>query len=264
MSSILEALKKAESQSAADRGSDTPWPAPPPQQQPNRQLMRRRWLMLGMAAGLCIAGLIFWKTRAVDTSLPDAPVKAAPVPRITRQPVPSLTTDASKSALPAAKSDSVEPPEEEAPVSLQTEALKSPVGSRQAIMPAPPARRPSSTVLQNRSPVVQPPSPFGSERRQAAVSPTNDSGSDLQAASPATAETAAAAPQIVKNYKNDPRIDLQALVWGEESDKRFVVINNRLVKEGGSVDKIVVVKINPDDVLLAEGAERWHEEFKIR
>jgi hypothetical protein len=67
-----------------------------------------------------------------------------------------------------------------------------------------------------------------------------------------------------KFFKSDPRIDLQALVWAPESTARFVVINNRLIKEGGSIDDIVVVRINQDDVLLAEGSDRWHEVFKIR
>ena len=67
-----------------------------------------------------------------------------------------------------------------------------------------------------------------------------------------------------KTFRNDPRIELQALVWAPEAASRFVVINNRLIKEGGSFDNIVVVRINRDDVLLTEGADRWHERFKIR
>jgi len=53
-------------------------------------------------------------------------------------------------------------------------------------------------------------------------------------------------------------------VWAPEAAARFVVINNHLIKEGGTIDNIVVVRINPDDVLLAEGSDRWHEAFKIR
>jgi hypothetical protein len=67
-----------------------------------------------------------------------------------------------------------------------------------------------------------------------------------------------------KQFRNDPRIELQALVWAPDAASRFVVINNRLVKEGGSFDNIVVVKINRDDVLLSEGADRWYEKFKVR
>jgi hypothetical protein len=69
---------------------------------------------------------------------------------------------------------------------------------------------------------------------------------------------------IEKTFRNDPRIDLQALVWAPDAAARFVIINNRLIKEGGSVDNIVVVEINRDDVQLADGSDRWYEEFKIR
>jgi hypothetical protein len=91
----------------------------------------------------------------------------------------------------------------------------------------------------------------------------------IEDTAPLTAETAAtrqpaAARDTDRPFRSDPRIDLQALVWAPESTARFVVINNRLVKEGGSVDDIVVVRINPDDVLLAEGSDRWYEVFKIR
>ena len=69
---------------------------------------------------------------------------------------------------------------------------------------------------------------------------------------------------IKKTFRNDPRIDLQALVWAPDAAARFVIINNRLIKEGGSVDNIVVVQINRDDVQLADGSDRWYEEFKVR
>lgn len=67
-----------------------------------------------------------------------------------------------------------------------------------------------------------------------------------------------------KTFRSDERVDLQALVWAPEAADRFVIINNRLIREGGSVDKITVVRINPDDVLLSEGTDRWYQAFKIR
>lgn len=84
-------------------------------------------------------------------------------------------------------------------------------------------------------------------------------------------ETAATTDQPVealagsdKTFRSDPRVDLQALVWAPEAATRFVVINDRLIKEGGSVGSIFVVKINPDDVLLAEGSDRWYVAFTVR
>lgn len=71
-------------------------------------------------------------------------------------------------------------------------------------------------------------------------------------------------PEMKKVFRSDARIDLQALVWAPVAADRFVVINNALLKEGGSIDNIRVVRINPDDVLLAEGGDQWYQEFKIR
>ncbi len=53
-------------------------------------------------------------------------------------------------------------------------------------------------------------------------------------------------------------------MWAPDAAERFVVINNRLIKEGGSIDTITVVRIDRDDILLSEGGDRWHEKFKIR
>lgn len=65
-------------------------------------------------------------------------------------------------------------------------------------------------------------------------------------------------------FRSDDRIDLQALVWAPDATDRFVVINNCLLKEGGAIDNITVLRINKDDVLLSEGSDQWHQEFKIR
>ncbi|BBO76910.1 hypothetical protein DSCW_43270 [Desulfosarcina widdelii] len=67
-----------------------------------------------------------------------------------------------------------------------------------------------------------------------------------------------------KTYRSDPRIELQALVWSPDAAERFVIVNDRLIKEGGSIEGITIVRINPDDVLVSEGSQRWHEAFKIR
>ena len=80
----------------------------------------------------------------------------------------------------------------------------------------------------------------------------------------ATGQPEAEPPAADKTYRSDPRIELQALVWAPDAAARFVVINNRLIKEGGSVDNIVVVRIDQEDVLLAEGSDRWYQKFKIR
>lgn len=85
-----------------------------------------------------------------------------------------------------------------------------------------------------------------------------------RAAAPSSRRPPSPLEKSDKTYRSDPRIELQALVWSPDAAERFVIINDRLIKEGASIEGINVVKINPDDVLVSEGSKRWHEPFKIR
>lgn len=69
---------------------------------------------------------------------------------------------------------------------------------------------------------------------------------------------------FLPKLKNDPRIELQALVWAEDSKKSFAVINNRIFREGQTCDGIVVAKINKDEVFFRDGREEWREKFRIK
>jgi len=62
----------------------------------------------------------------------------------------------------------------------------------------------------------------------------------------------------------DPRIDLQAIAWAPGADNNFVVINNKIIREGGSVDGIKVIRIGKDSVAFQEGQKKWQQEFNIR
>ena len=84
--------------------------------------------------------------------------------------------------------------------------------------------------------------------------------SDVGIAEPAVTDDGRALPEI----KNDSRIKIQAIAWAEEPDRRFVVINNTIVKEGGSIDGITVVSIEDNIVLFNEGGNEWRQRFIIR
>lgn len=103
------------------------------------------------------------------------------------------------------------------------------------------------------------------KRLPAAATPpvVPDSQPAVQRKVPATA-AAPATREAEKTFRDDPRIELQALVWASDAAQRFVVVNNRLLHEGGSVDGIVVLKIDRDDVLFSEGGTRWYQRFTIR
>ncbi|MCB2146747.1 MAG: general secretion pathway protein GspB [Deltaproteobacteria bacterium] len=279
MSSILDALKKAEQESTTERGAGTPWPAPIPAQAPYRQRSRRWWVPLGIVVGLCVSGGLFWKIRQPDITPPVDSMTAVPAllsPK-SNHTAPSVA-EAPKPDMPAAHQQQVRPSKSNIAASPRPAKGNEPASPLPtsapiaAITPGQPEKRPLRTVMPAEVPRVQP-SPIPREKAPLQkVVPTSESTS-APAEDPTrlpadsartTGQPMAGVPDIGKFFRSDPRIDLQALVWAPEAAERFVVINNRLIKEGGSVDNIVVVRINPDDVLLAEGSDRWHEAFKVR
>ena len=256
MSTILEALKKAEQESTVDRSAGTPWPAPITPQSSNRQRSRRWWVPVGLVVGFCLVGVVFWQVRQPDLTrhADSTPPATLPLSK-PNQTVQPPVGEAPKPSMPVAKPQQVPPAEaldnaspRQSGQQISTSDIQKSDPKTEAV-PVQPKQQPLRTVIPPSDPMPAP----------AEDSSRRPMGSAKTAGPPETAP-----PDADKFFKSDPRIDLQALVWAPESTARFVVINNRLIKEGGSIDNIVVVRINRDDVLLAEGSDRWHEVFKIR
>ena len=279
MSSILDALKKAEQESTTERSAETPWSTPLPAQAHYRQRTRRWWVPLGIVVGLCVSGVFLWKIRQPDItplvdSMTAAPALLSPKPN---QATPPSVAEAPKSNLPVAQQQQVQPSKITIGALPRPATGNKPASTVQpsapiaAIPPVQPAKKSLRTITPAEAPRVQP-SSIPKKAPLQTVVPTSESALvpavDPNRRPADSAKTTGKAMEGVadtgKFFRSDPRIDLQALVWAPEAAARFVVINNRLIKEGGSVDNIVVVQINPDDVLLAEGPNRWHEAFKIR
>lgn len=62
----------------------------------------------------------------------------------------------------------------------------------------------------------------------------------------------------------DPRIELQAIAWAPNAKDSFVVINNRIYREGGKVQGIRVLKIMKETVAFQEGTSKWQQEFRVK
>lgn len=275
MSSILDALKKAERESTTDRGTDTPLPMLPSPSPYRRRRPRRWWVPIGLVAVLAVSGLAVWTLRRPEATRPEASVAvappsartrdSAPPPPVAAVPAPPVTVAGKRPVSPARppgaetsprrKGQTADPPEMASPPPPVQPASPQPMAAAVPPKPAvPPAPVPP---VQTRQTVAAPqPEPD----RVPAVAPTPPPAETVTA----TVRGETEPPDTEKSFRTDPRIDLQALVWAPDAAARFVVINNRLIKEGGSIDTISVVKINPDDVLLAEGSERWHIAFKVR
>lgn len=268
MSSILDALKKAERESTADRGAGTPWPAPLPATSSYRQRSRRWWMPLGIVVGLCIFVAFFWQTRQPEITRPGESMTEVPK---SNRPHGGTTPSAGekKQMRPPTKLNENTP--NKAMVNEPVGLVQEPA-TMAAVRPLPPEKKPSLAATPVSVPKVLPSAPLQAQaQRPAAVLKPEPVTAVAEAVSPSPEKNAPASSQPATDtletgiaFRNDPRIDLQALVWASETAERFVVINNRLIKEGGAIDNIVVIRINPDDVVLTDGSDRWHEAFTIR
>jgi hypothetical protein len=239
LSSILDALKRAERESTPNGGMVAPR-HPLSARSPNRQRFRWWWVLLGVVFVSGVSGLIVWQVQHRAAPGPAASVGAAPV----------SVKSHDKEAVPTATAP--RQAARRAPTNPPAQSITQPVA------PPPPAAPPEA------EPVVPPQRKTASPAPGAVSVPAAPKRPPVETAAVTMQPAAASQPENEKTFRSDPRIDLQALVWAPEAATRFVVINNRLIKEGGSVGNITVVKINPDDVLLAEGSDRWHVAFQIR
>lgn len=57
---------------------------------------------------------------------------------------------------------------------------------------------------------------------------------------------------------------LQAISWDKNSENRIAVINNRIVREGESVDGFIVTLIGEDDVSVRKGGNEWKLMFRLK
>jgi hypothetical protein len=55
----------------------------------------------------------------------------------------------------------------------------------------------------------------------------------------------------------DPEFKLQAIVWSEEPESRFAVVNGVIVRVGGKVEGVSIVEIGKDHVSFKSGERTW-------
>lgn len=151
----------------------------------------------------------------------------------------------------------------------------------------------SDSVRTERSPAAQPRSPLRqednsdritastpqaqtAETRQSAKSSiprkpeAKTSGSDRgegrpPAPAPARRSKATAA-QAARSYQrlDDEKLKLQAIAWSNVAAQRIAVINNRIVREGESVEGFSIDQIRQEDVIVNDGNQLWQLEFGLR
>ena len=78
----------------------------------------------------------------------------------------------------------------------------------------------------------------------------------VAAAKPKVAPVEVEVPRV-----NDPDMNLQAITWSREPQKRIAVINNRILREGDLVSGYFINTINQDDIVISRDGEKWKLAF---
>jgi len=56
-------------------------------------------------------------------------------------------------------------------------------------------------------------------------------------------------------------LQLQAIAWSSDSKERIAVVNGRILREGGSIEGALIVRIDKNDVSFQKGDEQWKQKF---
>lgn len=62
---------------------------------------------------------------------------------------------------------------------------------------------------------------------------------------------------------SESRLRLQAIAWSSDPKDRMVVINDRIIREGESVEGVFVTHIGKDEVIFRKGSEEWKQMFRL-
>ena len=60
---------------------------------------------------------------------------------------------------------------------------------------------------------------------------------------------------------NQTKIEVQAIAWANDPKSRLAVINGLILREGESIDNIIVIHIGRDAVVFKKGEEGWKQMF---
>ncbi len=60
----------------------------------------------------------------------------------------------------------------------------------------------------------------------------------------------------------ESKLQLQAIAWSSDPKSRIAVINGRVLREGGSVERVLVTHIGKNEVIFKKGREEWKQLFR--
>ncbi|MGD1967747.1 MAG: general secretion pathway protein GspB [Desulfobacterales bacterium] len=272
MSTILKALKRVDQ---SDPPPDDPQSWPP--RVDTKKAVRGRLYRIGMHRKVFIAMILVVIVIAAGWLVSSQ-----------KEGVISKTGPHSGSEKPAVFRAKIEPPSRESKRPVRQQAVsenrqetRSRVkpdsdsvrkGGLPATSPRSPLRQKNTTDRLTRStPQVQTAetqrSPKSSISRRPEAKAT---GSEQRKARPpksaSTRRSRATAAQAAQSYQrlDNAKLKLQAIAWSSVAAQRIAVINNRIVREGESVEGFSINQIRQEDVIVNDGNQSWQLEFELR
>jgi len=245
VSSILKALKKLEGESTTEAVAD-PWPRTPGTRRtfpsPLRPARPYKWV----AALFLIAGVLTVVGWFAAGRSPDSDPVASP-----RGSAPDGSTEGSTSNAKTV----VQKPKSDPSTRSRGIPLAALPSSRPPSAIQPDAQRvPEETADPQRLPDVE----VSAEAGLLPPLPLDNIGVTVEPAPHPVAE-ATDIPEWT-----DGRLSLQAIAWARLPGKRMAVINDRIVREGGNVEGVAVIRIDRDAIIIGEGEQTWRLVFKLQ
>jgi len=226
LSSILKALKKLEQEESRDSKETTVWPDSVHSARKSIQEKSRRRFILAVLILFCCILIAGFVYLGSKEVVQD---KAAPFPKKRPKPITANITISKKTSELA-----VTLPE----AILQTEA--------EVIGPVVKDKDTDIITLQEDAIVPEIQKPENQTREQEPIPTVTEKIEDL--------------PEIAV----DSRLKIQAIAWALDPSRRFVVINNSIVRAGGNIDGITVVAIEENIIHFNEDGKEWRQRFFIR
>ena len=279
MSSILRALKKIEK--IAPRQEDSPpWPRPINKKKAVNSRVKKTWLynkLLSIGAALIVMLLIGWlgishRHMIIAKLFPAKPASVSQQQSISSKQKEHVNDTKIKKTAP--NSDGA-PQRRSSPAgkpSIQKKSMK--MSSQRSL----PGQRSSNESSPLKGSTNFSASKKISPLRHAKISNQPNQPPGLTASPKVPVEQANSSKSLAQKRKKsaapnrqsalpritDSQLFLQAIAWSNDSSQRLAVINNRIVREGESVDGYSITEIRQEDVVLNDGTNAWRLEFSLR
>ena len=287
MSSILRALKRVEDESPPSDDSN-PWPRPIDSKKAVKSDVKKRWLLNRLVSGLVIFLVILvagWfaftqRHRIFDTMQSEKSVedsRQALTASITKKPIQpekiksqaKIAGQPDQNATRASVKKSGNTVSQKRPTPSGSLTSKTAVPAQKNVTRPRAIKKPTPTKRKipskNRSQTIQ---PSGSRRKPASAPKKQPPAAT---AAPSTAKPAPAKVARGQDARFDAlramdnsKLKLQAIAWSEDTAQRMAVINNHIVREGGTVDGFSITNIRKDDVIVNDGTTSWRLEFSLK